>query len=376
MRKKLLVLASIILLACTGTKKVPDIETVDPDATLETKALLFNMKRLVDKGIMFGAEDATLYGLNRDGTLWWYDFDRADTKTVTGDYPAVYGWEIGDIELGHAESLDKVNFDSMRAHIVRAYNRNGINTMSWHSRNPLTGGNTWDTSSNEVVASILPGGSKHEMYKLWLDRVAEFILSIKAEDGTPIPILFRPYHELNGGWFWWGRPYRTPEQYKQLWRFTVEYLRDVKQVHQLLYTYSPNHGFQDREGYLESYPGDDYVDVLGFDCYKRKSGQNYREWMTTGLGILAEIAREKAKLATLSETGFNNIPEPNWWTDELLDIVRNYPLSYVLVWRNGFPDEYYVSAEGSVSAENMRMFREDPWTLFQQDMAGEKIYSF
>jgi beta-mannanase len=365
-----------LFVACSSHDETKKFVTVDKKATAETKALLKNMKRLSKKGIMFGSEDATLYGLNADGSMWWHEKDRSDTKTVTGDFPAVYGWEIGDLELGHAISLDSVHFDTMRSEIIKVYERNGINTMSWHSRNPLTGGNTWDTSSDEVVKSILPGGSKHELYVSWLDRVAEFAHTLKVDNGTYVPVIFRPYHELNGGWFWWGKPHRMVEDYKQLWIFTVEYLRDVKSVHHFLYAFSPNHGFKNKEQYLESYPGDDYVDILGFDCYKRKPSQNYRQWMSSSFNILQQIAIEKDKLATLSETGYNNIPEPNWWTNELLDIVKNYQLSYVLVWRNGFSHEYYVSYEGTPSAASMKMFRADPHTLFQQDIVNEKIYEY
>lgn len=367
---------TFISIACSSTTEFDTVNTVDNNATVETKAMLFNLVRLAEKGIMFGSEDATVYGLNKDKTFWWYEPGRSDTKTVTGDYPAVYGWEIGDIELGHSVSLDSVSFDTMRTHIIEVFERNGINTLSWHNRNPLTGGNTWDTSSNKVVASILPGGVKHDVYKTWLDQVAKFAHSLKTSNGTAIPIIFRPYHEMNGGWFWWGGPHRTPKQYIALWKFTVEYLRDVKNVNNFLYAFSPNHGFSTKEEYLESYPGDNYVDILGFDCYKRKPGQNYRKWITNGLKVLCEIADEKGKLATFSETGYNNIPESDWWTAELLDVVRKYELSYVLVWRNGFPHEYYVSVEGDESAKNMKKFRDDAHTLFQQELAIEVIYNF
>lgn len=58
----------------------------------------------------------------------------------------------------------------------------------------------------------------------------------------------------------------TPDAYKQLWRFTVEYLRDEKDVHNLLYAYSPD-VFESTEGYLRYYPGDESVDILGYDDY-------------------------------------------------------------------------------------------------------------
>jgi len=150
----------------------------------------------------------------------------------------VYGWELGHLEQGHVYSLDSVYFDRIRNWIITAYERGGMNTVSWHGRNPLTGGSAWDVSSREVVASILPGGEKHDLYVQYLDRLAAFFLSLKTGDGTFVPVFFRPYHEHTGSWFWWGKNLCTPEQYIALWRFTITYFRDVKNIHHLLYAYS------------------------------------------------------------------------------------------------------------------------------------------
>jgi len=367
--KKILLLM-ITLTACSNNA----IKPIDKNATPETKALYNTLHSIAEKGIMFGSQDATVYGLNPDKSIWWYEAGRSNVKDVTGDYPAVYGWELGHLEHGRAVSLDSVSFDSIRVEIIRAFERNGIITISWHNDNPLTGGSTWDTSSNQVVASILPGGEKHSLYLQWLDRLADFALSLKTDDGTYVPVLFRPYHEHTGSWFWWGAQLCTVEEYKALWKMTVDYLKNERGVHHFLYTYSPNTGFQNTEEYLERYPGDDYVDILGLDIYKRAIGQNYQESLQNGLDILSEIAAEKNKPATLSETGFNNIPEPRWWTDELLATVKNYKLLYVLVWRNGFTHEYYAPFNGAPSEANFKEFYDDPHTLFQKDIADWEIY--
>ena len=89
---------------------------------------------------------------------------------------------------------------------------------------------------------------------------------VKDDKGTLIPVVFRMYHEHTGAWFWWGSKQCTPEEYKQLWIMTVEYLRDKKNVHNLLYAYSPSETKNEAE-YLERYPGDEYVDIVGYDCY-------------------------------------------------------------------------------------------------------------
>jgi len=121
------------------------------------------------------------------------------------------------------------------------------------------------------VSTLLPNSSNHDVYRRYLDRFARFATSLRAGfwtwigGGHPVPIIFRPFHEMSGSWFWWGGENTTPEAYKRLWRFTVEYLRDEKDLHNLLYAYSPDRS--SREGYLRYYPGDAYVDVLGYDDY-------------------------------------------------------------------------------------------------------------
>lgn len=368
--KKFLIVLTIALAACNSNT----VETVDKNATPETLSLYRNLSAIAEKGIMFGSQDATVYGLNPDKSIWWYEPDRSNVKDVCGDHPAVYGWELGHLEHGRDVSLDTVKFTVIRDEIIKAYERNGIITMSWHNDNPLTGGSTWDTSSDQVVASILPGGEKHTLYLQWLDRLADFAHSLKTTDGTMVPVMFRPYHEHTGSWFWWGARLCTVEEYKTLWQMTIDYLRDDKGVHNFLYAYSPNIGFQNAEDYLQHYPGDEYVDILGLDIYKRNIGQNYKEELETGLDILTAIAAEKGKPATLSETGFNNIPEPRWWTDELLATVKNYKLVYALVWRNGFSHEYYAPYKGAPCEANFVDFYNDPHTLFQKDIADMEIY--
>ena len=117
---------------------------------------------------MFGHQDDLAYGVN-----WRYVEGRSDVKDVVGDYPAVYGWELGNIEHELPYNLDSVPFDKMRNFIQQGFERGGVITISWHADNPLNGESAWDTT--HAVQSILPGGTRHELYKIWLDRVAAFL---------------------------------------------------------------------------------------------------------------------------------------------------------------------------------------------------------
>ncbi|MET0393563.1 MAG: glycosyl hydrolase, partial [Chitinophagaceae bacterium] len=256
----------------------------DAAATAETANLYHNLGKTLAKGILFGHQDDLAYGVG-----WKYLSGRSDIKDVTGDYPAVYGWELGGLELDQPVNLDSVPFDKMQAFIRTGYRRGGVVTISWHLHNPLTGKSAWDPADS-TVAAILPGGSKHALFKSWLDKVAAFMKGLKGDNGEFIPVIFRPFHELNGDWFWWGGRHCTPEEFKKLWRFTVSYLRNERQLHHLLYAYNTDR-FASREAYLQKYPGDEWVDVVGFDIYQRNSSNDqFITDIDNMLGMLEGIA--------------------------------------------------------------------------------------
>jgi hypothetical protein len=366
---------SLLLLynACSSqTGEMP----VDNKATTETVNLYHNMKKVLQRGIMIGHQDDLAYGVQ-----WKYVPGRSDVKEVTGDYPAVYGWELGHLEIGKAVNLDSVPFDKMREFIREGYQRGGIITISWHGNNPMTGESAWAPAPG-TVTSILPGGEKNAVFNAQLDKIADFLLSLKGESGEMIPVLFRPFHEHTGGWFWWGTV--TPDnEYKALFRYTVDYLKNTRNVHHLLYVYNTGSEFSNAEEYLKRYPGDDVVDMLSFDTYQRGDAsvdRSYVERLDLRLGIIEKLAAEKNKIALLGETGYNQIPYAQWWTKNLLAGIGNHKISYVLFWRNaGYKAkeneiEYYVPYKGQVSEQDFIEFYKLPQTLFQRDITYDEMY--
>jgi hypothetical protein len=348
----------------------------DRRATLQTVNLYKNFVRLLNKGIMFGHQDALAYGVG-----WKYVGGKSDVKGVVGDYPAVYGWELGNIEHGLPYNLDSVPFHKMQQFVREGYERGGINTISWHNAHPLTGKSAWDTSGG-AVASILPGGIRHKLYKDWLDKLATFLQSLKGKNNEYIPVLFRPYHELTGNWFWWCRHATSPTEYKLLWRFTVDYLKNVKGIHHLLYVFNTSGDFTTKEEFLQYYPGDDVVDLVSFDMYQygNPEGNNsFVQSLDKRLSILEEVAKEKKKIAALAETGYEAIPYEQWWTKVLWEAIGHHKISYVLVWRNhGLQPNgnmhYYAPYKGQISAHDFVEFYKMDRTLFEKEVAKEKMY--
>lgn len=382
---------SLILLLITGflfnckPSSTTELEMVDAKATQETKALLQNLHDIAGNHSLFGHQATLAYGYT-----WRGDSSRSDVKDVTGSFPALYGWDVADfLPNPNAENPEwnKQRWNQNLAYAQEGLERGGVITYAWHMRNPVTYKSFYDTT--KAIHAIIPGGEKHDEYKQTLDLVAEFFQEL-----SPMPVIFRPYHEHNGDWFWWGKGLTTEEDYITLWRFTVEYLREEKGVNNLIWAFSPDRSriAMDNfdEGYFYGYPGDDYVDIIGIDNYRdagRSDGGQTMEEKKRDFGIslsnVAKIAIEKGKISALTETGLEAIPDSVWWTEHLLPAMQYDDMSkrnvYVQVWRNATKrvenrDHYYAPYPGQVSAEDFIKFKETEFILFEDELPD--MYSF
>lgn len=347
------------------------IAQVDKKASPETLSLYHNLFSLRDKGVMFGHQDALAYGLNADKSRWVGGINRSDVKTVVGEHPAVVGHDLGHIELGMNYNLDSVYFDEMRQSILQVYNNGGINTLSWHPNNPLDLKKTaWD-KVERTIPRILNDRKQLRHYKKILTGLSKYFKSLKGPQGELIPIIFRPYHEHTGSWFWWGADHCTAEEYKAFWHMTVDHLIKKKKVHNLIFAYSTDN-FKSEEHYLERYPGDDFVDLLGFDTYHRNaplSDSNFIANARRMVNTVKKLGLEKNKPYAITETGLEQLKENDWWTRILNPIIQDSGLSYVLVWRNGRPDHFYAPFEAQGSADDFLKFYNQSNTLFEKDLS-------
>ncbi len=343
----------------------------DPAATAQTKLLLANLHRLVGRGVMFGHQDDMAYGIDQ-GKMWKGDANRSDVKSVAGAYPAVFGWELGHLELDSARNLDGVPFARIRGYIQQDYAQGSVVTISWHLNNPHNGKTAWDTA--RTVQYILPGGPDHARYVGYLDRVAAFLGSLKGAKGEAIPVIFRPFHEHTGSWFWWGQKECTAAEFKAIWQFTVGYLRDQKKLHNLLIAYSAS-DFATEADYLERYPGDAYADVLGFDDYCGPDPAQFKAGMDRKLGLLVSISRAHHKLPALTEVGYDGVPDPGWWTQTLLPLLEKHPVSYALTWRNGDPVHFFAPYPGQASAADFKKFFQSKSTIFNSRLGPLHLYT-
>jgi len=373
MKKIIMLTAAVLFLTACPAEQEKKSGTADPDATAETVKMLAGLQAATEKGIMFGHQDDLSYGIG-----WIYPDGESDVKRITLDYPAVYGMDLGDIEHLAPVNLDSVPFDHMKTFVQEIWSRGGVITFSWHVDNPLTGGNAWDVTSDRVVASVLPGGESHETFKLWLDNLAGFLGSLTDENGNAIPVIFRPWHEHTGSWFWWGQKLCSDEEFITLWRFTFDYLCNEKNIHNLLFSYSSSGDITNQEQYLERYPGDGYVDMVGFDYYQMPEAGNesFVKEVDRVMGIVTAAAAEHGKIAALTEAGYEGIPDSTWWTSTLWPAVKDHKISYVLVWRNAHnkPGHFYAPFPGHLSEKDFVDFYNLPGTLFQKDVTEMGLY--
>jgi len=326
------------------------------------------MRRLAElreKGYMFGHQDDPMYGLD-----WEWDCGKSDVKAVCGDYPAVMGFDLGGIEMADKKNLDSVPFTRIREEIVSHYNRGGIVTVSWHPRNPLTGGTAWDVNDKTVVRNILKGGREYDKFQSWLSRVASFLKTLRTADGKEIPVIFRPWHENTGSWFWWGESLCTAEDFKALWNMTQDYMRN-EGFSNLVWSYSPGMAPDlTEEKFMERYPGNDRVDMVGIDGYQWGTEQDFVSQLDSNLAMLTAFSEKNGKIPALTECGLKNLTDPTWFTRVLKPVTDKYPISYFLVWRN-YREEYFGPAPGHPCAEDFVKLYNAKNTLFLKDIAGK-----
>lgn len=357
-------------------KGIEDVKSraVDKQMTDETATLLHNILQLQSKGTMLGQHDGV-----------WMEEGKKITghiHNLSGRLPAMASYDFMFItNVNNTEgSWYRIREHEIRERIIAA-NREGLFiTMCWHYNDPYTQ-KTFYTKElpNEELKmksfkSILPDGENHERYKKDLRKVAEFSNTLRDDNGKLIPFIFRPFHEFDGDWFWWGAAYNEPEEFKALWKFTVHYLRDTLNIHNILYAFSPDIKFESREDYLLRYPGDEYADILGFDDYEDfKYDKQRTEEARKRIRIVGTLAREKNKPCALTEVGYF-IKKDN---PEKIDIQRmeylletisdmHEYISYAVFWGNG-GGVYCVPAQGDSGEKEFKYFLKQPFILLNDN---------
>ena len=368
-----LLLAAPLLCAC-GEKNNPEPENpqeetvvlhlADANATAETKALYSNLWAIREKGWMFGHHDDLMYGRK-----WYGTEGGSDTKAVCGDYPGVYSLDLStfmDERVATEGDENNLRLKCMK----EAYDRGMVITACLHLNNPLTGGDAWDNTSTDVVAQILKDGSEtQKKFNGWLDRLATLAKGLKGSDGKNIPIIIRPFHEHTQTWSWWGSRCTSEQQFIALWRYFVDYLKSAG-VHSFIYAISPQMDSKKVESdFLYRWPGDDYVDFIGMDCYQ---GINNTVFVNN-LKVLSKLSIDRKKPAGVTETGVEGFKNPDYWIENIAAPMAGRKMSLLVTWRNKYDpmeqgSHYFSVFPGHVSVESFKTLYSRSDTFFCQDL--------
>ncbi len=346
----------------------------DKNATKETIALFQNLRALRGKGIIFGQQNASMSGQHWDAKA--NSQNVSDIETAVGDGPGLYGLNLNTTyKVG--EGMDK-----LKPYALDAYRKGAVVTVHMPMPNPVTLGDSHDFNGDPMV-NLMPGKSGNENFKKILDDVADFANGLD-DNGVKVPIIFRPWHEMTGSWDWWGQKYNTPEQYIAAWRYMVDYLRNEKGVHNMLFAFAPSQVTDHPNGGFDRYPGDDYVDVVGVDRYDtdetekgKRNSDDYTQAILADARFLVNFADEHGKIAAITESGvkkgLNNTTSDDWFNKDFLIPLKNDPVArnvvYFMTWTNDDGGNgYRVPLPGQKNYDSFVKFYNDPYTLFGHDL--------
>lgn len=344
-------------MSCNHTKK--DLNNSNDASTQESEkqnTFYSFLKIETKKGIMLGHQNTLAFG-----NMWYGEKGRSDVKSVCGDYPAVFGWDIGKIETGLLFNIDSIPFDKIKEFIIEADEMGGISTVCWTADNPVLK----QDSINDTIITDLPKNMNYKKYLLYLDYVANFFLSLKNKQGKYIPIVFRPFHDNNLKNNWWSNDKYTPDEFKKLWVFTFNYLQHTKKVTNIIWAYSLFNPVTE-EAFFNYYPGNNYVDVLGVDIFLQlkddPKGIQYKTDLDRCLSTITQLAKSNNKIPALTSTGLEGIKISNYFSDIVFPIISKYEISYVLFWSNSWKNEenYFIPIPGHPASDDFVNFVSNP----------------
>ena len=174
--------------------------------------------------------------------------------------------------------------------------------------------------------------------RVWFEdrckEVAGIINEFVDENGQPIPFIFRLWHEWEDSWMWWGAKYVSADDYKRFFILTEQIIRKYAPNAQILWAYCSDRFVNNEKEFMSRYPGDSYVDVIGFDDYA--IGKSNKDWKATvnRAKMVSKIAQKREMATALFETNNNKRKVPNYYTEHLNRMLKatGVNLSIVQIW--------------------------------------------
>lgn len=308
--------------------------------------------------------------------------DRSDAKDITGSHPAM-------IESDFMWYGDDANFRRNDTIAMReAYKRGAVTAYANHlrgrdSKSFYAKVNSKFTADSALVKNILASANRDtNVYLDWyLDHLDNMVIPIFK--GLGFPIIYRPFHEMTGGWFWWGTETCTAEEFKAIWKLTIDYMRKAG-LKNVLYAWAPDKSADT----IKLYPGDDYVDIIGYDGYEIGiESYHSTAFYTRNVGTLSHYARTHDKAFAITETGHEKFPgkHPDYWLTHVLQPIKKNAkakhAAWVMSWYNAdwsnnktsvswipYLGIESVHTNGQESIDEFMKFYDDPRTIFLNEV--------
>ncbi len=290
MKRYSIILFMIILSVSCMQKKIESTRPVNKESIKEVHELLDFLYSIQGKKMLSGQHN---YG---DGIRESTD----SIFSITGKYPAIWGGDLSDIRSNYLNNQRVIN------QAIKQYKKGAIITLMSHHGRPFDKGSNeflehcqGEMSAEQWNEMITPGTKMHKMWQAKVDTIAN---ALKQLHDLNIPVLWRPYHEMNGIWFWWGDK-KGENGYQKLWKMMYERLVEHHKINNLIWVWNANapRDWENDTAYSYElyYPGHEYVDILAADIYKKDYKQSHHD-------DLLELA--DGKLIALGEIG--RVPEP------------------------------------------------------------------
>ena len=235
----------------------PSNKLATPSA-IKQYTYLYNYKKDLDNCVLVGQNLG-----HKNQMLNYYTEYVQKIKSESGYTPALIG---GDLGLDGPMDVGLLG-DLFVNHIAKG----GMVTLSWQSIDPWTGSYYADDQNRDFKRLLNPLDTLHDKWLKELDEVADVLHQFQERD---ITVLWRPFSDMNGDWFWWGADsLRAPEDFHHLWQFTYDYLTNKKHLNNLLWVFSINQSkilTSESSFWLKGdvyFPGEEYVDIVGITLF-------------------------------------------------------------------------------------------------------------
>ena len=217
---------------------------------------------------------------------------------------------------------------SVNTNLINYWKAGGLVGLGHNTPNPITGGGSGDTSNIDAAQMITPGTGQYNSLLAKIDQLAGGLVALK---NAGVIVIFRPLLEMDGNWFWWGTGNFSGSQFQALYRIFHDRLVISNGLNNLAFVFSTNGTFSP----TTYYPGDQYVDIVGFDAYTDTLASTY--------GGVYDVMRSAFpnKLFALTEFGSGNpsAGNPSYNAQTLFSDIRienaSHCLCQCLVWDNG-----------------------------------------